>query len=144
MLITPAAKIFSGSHTKESHARMRNKTDNPPPATTQAPPASPSRHLQPRRFSPPRLGVTLQDEVLQTISLVGGKSDLGLALINRDLRSGLLELVLVARDGTIKKLFSRTDCERRTVHARLTPQKASAWSLTRPGTTSCGTSVPPS
>jgi hypothetical protein len=64
--------------------------------------------------------VPLQDAVLQIISLVGGKRDLGLAMINQYLRSGQLELARVAPDLTMT-LFSRTDCEHRTVHAPSNP-----------------------
>ena len=120
MLITLAAKIFSGSHTKESHARMRNKTDNPLPETTQAPPASPEPASPAPPTFHPRDWAPLQDAVLQLISLVGGKRDLGLVMINRYLRSGQLAGALVAPDGTLT-LFSRTDWERRTVHAPLNP-----------------------
>jgi hypothetical protein len=120
VLITLTARIFSGSHTKESHARMRNKTDNPLPETTQAPPASPApASPAPPTFHPHEWS-TLQDEVLRVIALVGGKRELGLAIVNRDLRSGLLEGTLVAPDGTPTPL-SRTDWERRTVHAPHNP-----------------------
>jgi hypothetical protein len=121
VLITLTARIFSGSHTKESHARMRNKTDNPPPETTQAPPASPDpASPAPPTFHPHERASTLQDEVLRVIALVGGKRELGLAIVNRDLRSGLLEGALVALDGTMTP-FSSTDWERRTVHAPHNP-----------------------
>ena len=105
------------SHQRESHARMRNKTDNPPPATAQAPPASPEpASPAPLVFHPGEWASSLRDEVLQTISRVGGNK-LGLAIVNRDLRSGLLEGTLVAPDGSTMTPLSRTDWERRTVDA---------------------------
>ena len=75
-----------------------------------------------------------------SISLVGGKRDLGLGIINRYLRSGLLEGALVAPDGTMT-LFSRTDWERRTVHApdnpaegvRVEPYEAGDYFVRRAG-----------
>ena len=120
MLITLTARIFSGSHTKESHARMRNKIDNPLPETTQAPPASPELASPVPPTFHPHEWTPLQDEVLQVISRVGGERGLGLVIINRDLRSGLLEGALVTPDGMMT-LFSRTDWECRTVHAPHNP-----------------------
>ena len=100
---------------------MRNKTDNPPPATVQASPASPEpASPAPLVFHPSEWASSLRDEVLQTISRVGGNK-LGLAIVNRDLRSGLLEGTLVAPDDSTRTPLSRTDWERRTVHAMHNP-----------------------
>jgi hypothetical protein len=119
VLITLTAKIFSGSHTKES-ARMRDKSHNAPSKTTQAPSASPEPASPAPLTFHLRDWVPLQDAVLQVISLVGGKRDLGLEISNRYLRSGQLESALVAPDGTMK-LFEASDWERRTVHAPHNP-----------------------
>src|SRR5262245_26237145 len=62
----------------------------------------------------------LRDGVLRVIARVGGKTDLGLRIINQCLRNGLLELGLTL-DGITMTPFSRTDCERRTVHAPPNP-----------------------
>jgi hypothetical protein len=90
--------------------------------------------FQPRDWAP------LRDAVLQVISLVGEDRGLGLALINRYLRSGLLELALVAPDGTMTR-FPKTDCEQRTVHAphhpaegvRVEPYEAGRYFVGRAG-----------
>jgi hypothetical protein len=65
--------------------------------------------------------VLLRDAVLLVISLVGGKRELGLALINQWVHRGLLDLALLAPDGSTMTLFSKKDCERRTIHAPLNP-----------------------
>jgi hypothetical protein len=64
----------------------------------------------------------LQDVVLQAIALVGGNRNrvLGLDVINQCLRGELLELALLAPNG-VWTVFSKTDCEHRTVHAPLIP-----------------------
>ena len=132
MLITLTARIFSGSHTKESHARMRNKTDNPLPETAQAPPASSEPAAPAPPTFHPRDWVPLRDAVLQIISLAGEDRVLGLAIVNRDLRNGLLEGALVAPDGTMT-LFSRTDWEHRTVHAPHNPAEGVGVAPYEPG-----------
>jgi len=58
----------------------------------------------------------LRDVVLPVISFFGGNRGPGLAISNRYLHEGLLELALVAPDGTMTE-FSRMDCEHRTIHA---------------------------
>lgn len=70
----------------------------------------------------PRDWLPLQDAVLQFISLVGGKRDLGLEIVNQYLRNGQLGSVLVAPDGT-PKLLEASDWGRgrRTVHAPHNP-----------------------
>jgi hypothetical protein len=65
--------------------------------------------------------VSLRDAVLQVIALVGGKREPGLALINQRLHSGLLDLALLAPDGSTLTEFSEEDCKRRTIHAPLNP-----------------------
>jgi hypothetical protein len=94
VLITLTAKIFSGSHTKESHARMRNKTDNPLPETTQAPPA--------RLIFDPLKWVALTPAFGRYKSLVGGPNNLAATCFDRDVHEELLELALVAPDGTYR------------------------------------------
>ena len=132
VLITLTARIFSGSHTKESHARMRNKTDNPLPETAQAPPASSEPAAPASPIFHPRDWVPLRDAVLQIISLAGEDRVLGLAIVNRDLRNGLLEGALVAPDGTMT-LLSRTDWEHRTVHAPHNPAEGVGVAPYEPG-----------
>jgi hypothetical protein len=65
--------------------------------------------------------MVLRDAVLQAISLVGEKRELGLALINQRVHEGLLDLALLAPDGSTLTLFGKADCERRTIHAPLRP-----------------------
>jgi hypothetical protein len=60
----------------------------------------------------------LRDAVLRVISRGGGKTAPGLSRINRCLRSGLLELMREAPDGTIT-VYSKADCEHLTVCAPL-------------------------
>src|SRR5262245_16899268 len=86
--------------------------------------------------------VPLRDAVLQVISLVGGNRVLGLEMTNRSLRSGLLELALLAPDGSTLTRFSRTSVGPSTL--RSSPQKVFAWSLTRPGNTWWDVPVSPS
>jgi hypothetical protein len=70
----------------------------------------------------PRDWVPLQYAVLQFISLVGGKRDLGLEIANQYLRNGQLGSALVAPDGTMKLLeASDWGRGRRTVHAPHNP-----------------------
>jgi hypothetical protein len=75
----------------------------------------------PLTFHPPDW-MPLQDAVLQFISLVGGKRDLGLEIVNQYLRNEQLRIVLVAPDGT-PKLLEASDWGRgrRTVHAPHNP-----------------------
>jgi len=99
---------------------MRNKADNSLPETAQAPPASSEPAAPAPPTFHPRDWVPLRDAVLQIISLAGEDRVLGLAIVNRDLRNGLLKGALVAPDGTMT-LLSRTDWEHRTVHAPHNP-----------------------
>jgi hypothetical protein len=98
VLITLTAKIFSGSHTKESRARMRNKPNNPPLETTQAPSAPP--------IFDPRKGVELTDAFGQLKRIVGPR-DVGnkhtVKYFNRKVHAGELELILVRPDGTYRE-----------------------------------------
>jgi hypothetical protein len=66
--------------------------------------------------------IVLRDAVVQVISLVGEKRELGLALINRYVHEGLLDLALLAPETLT--LFGKADCERRTVHAAFRPAEA--------------------
>jgi hypothetical protein len=63
----------------------------------------------------------LQTAVIQIISLVGEKRVPGLALINRYVHEGLLDLALLAPDCSTLTLFGKADCERRTIHAAFRP-----------------------
>jgi len=66
----------------------------------------------------PREWTWLRDVVCSVTDFF--KRDLGLVMINRYLHEELLELALVASDGTMTE-FSREDRERRTVHAAFFP-----------------------
>jgi hypothetical protein len=79
----------------------------------------------------PRDWTPLQDEVLQVISRAGERG-LGLAIVNRDLRNGLLEGALVAPDLTMT-LLSRTDWEHRIVHAAHNPAEGVGVAPYEPG-----------
>jgi hypothetical protein len=101
VLITPTAKIFSDSRVKESHARMRNKSDNPPPETTQARPAL-------RGIFDPCDWVQLTPAYGRLRSIVGPNNrntyfnQLTATKFNWYVHEGLLTLGLVASDGTYR------------------------------------------
>jgi hypothetical protein len=66
----------------------------------------------------------LQKAVIQIISLVGEKRELGLALINRYVHEGSLDLALLAPNCSTLTEFGKADCECRTIHAALRPAEA--------------------
>jgi hypothetical protein len=66
----------------------------------------------------PRDWTSLREVVLKVIAFFGGPRGSGLAMVNRYLHERVLELALVAPDGTMTE-FSRMDCEHRTIHAPL-------------------------
>jgi hypothetical protein len=66
----------------------------------------------------PRDWTSLREVVLKVIDFFGGPRGSGLAMVNRYLHEGLLELALVAPDSTMTE-FLRKDCEHRTIHAPL-------------------------
>jgi hypothetical protein len=114
VLITLTAKIFSGSHTKESRARMRNKPNNPPLETTQAPSAPP--------IFDPRKGVELTDAFGQLKRIVGPR-DVGnkhtVKYFNRKVHAGELELILVRPDGTYRRFNDAAERQKLNVRAPL-------------------------
>jgi hypothetical protein len=68
----------------------------------------------------PRDWTLLRDVVVKVIAFFGGPYGPGLVMINRYLHEELLDLALVAPDGTMMQ-FSRTDCGHRTIHAPFNP-----------------------
>ena len=96
----------------------------------------------------PRDWTSLRDVVLKVVAFFG--RDLDLVMINRYLHEGLLELALVAPDSTTT-VFSRTDCEHRTIHApfnraegvRVEPYEAGRYLARLAELTSPATATPP-
>src|SRR6516164_939179 len=68
--------------------------------------------------------MVLRNAVVQLISSVGENRELGLALINRYVHEGLLDLALLAPGCSTLTEFGKADCERRTIHAALRPAEA--------------------
>ena len=68
--------------------------------------------------------MVLRNAVVQLIFSVDEKRELGLALINRYVHEGLLDLALLAPDCSTLTLFGKADCERRTIHAAHRPAEA--------------------
>ena len=64
----------------------------------------------------PRDWTSLREVVLKVIDFFGGPRGPGLAMVNRYLHAGLLELARVDPNGTMTE-FSRMDREHRTIHA---------------------------
>jgi len=68
--------------------------------------------------------MVLRNAVVQLISSVGENRELGLALINRYVHEGLLDLALLAPGCSTLTEFGKADCERRTIHAAFRPAEA--------------------
>jgi hypothetical protein len=71
----------------------------------------------------PRDWVEFTLAFLRIRSFVGGRNDLALACITRDLREERLHAALVGLDGTIKMLLKGSDWQQRTVCAPLIPEE---------------------